>query len=269
MKHRFEGMLLASDFDGTLLDSDSAVSRENREALDYFTANGGYFTPATGRIPSVALPYCMELPVNTPCIFMNGAILYDVIADKVIERSSLPRDALRLVKTVMEEFPSLGVEIFTTDGAYVAQLSEVTKWHFGGLHLPINRVNARELLPLESWCKLNLTGDTALLSQVKTFLRPWQADFEMSSSYPLFWEITGRGIDKGAAVLRVAEQMGVSRDRIFTIGDSYNDTSMLRIAAHAFAPANAERELLEIAHTVVSHHDKHALCDVVAALEKL
>lgn len=269
MKHRFEGMLLASDFDGTLLDSDSAVSRENREALDYFTANGGYFTPATGRIPSVALPYCMELPVNTPCIFMNGAILYDVIADKAIAQSSLPREALNLVEAVMEEFPTLGVEIFTTDGAYVAQLGEVTKWHFGGLHLPLEQVDPRTILPMESWCKLNLTGDTALLSQVKSFLRPWQADFEMSSSYPLFWEITARGIDKGAAVLRVAEHMGVSRDRIFTIGDSYNDTSMLRIAAHAFAPANAEQELLDLADTVVSHHDQHALRDVIATLEKL
>lgn len=269
MKHRFEGMLLASDFDGTLLDSDSAVSRENREALDYFTANGGYFTPATGRTPGAALPYCMELPVNTPCVFMNGAVLYDAIAAKVIEQNSLPREALHLVEAVMAEFPTLGVEIFTTDGAYVAQLGEVTEKHFGMLQLSTEKVDPRTILPRESWCKLNFTGDTALIAQVQHFVRPWQEDFEMSSSYPLFWETTARGADKGAAVLRVAEHMGVSRDRIFAIGDSYNDTSMLRVAAHAFAPANAEQELLDLADTVVSHHDKHALRDVVAALEKL
>lgn len=45
---KFEGVLLASDFDDTLVGSDCEVSRGNREALEYFVREGGRFTVSTG-----------------------------------------------------------------------------------------------------------------------------------------------------------------------------------------------------------------------------
>jgi len=54
---KFDGVLLASDFDNTLLNTETArrtgaevpeVSRRNREALEYFMAGGGRFAIATG-----------------------------------------------------------------------------------------------------------------------------------------------------------------------------------------------------------------------------
>ncbi len=55
---KFDGVLLASDFDNTLLNTETArrtgaevpeVSRRNWEALEYFMAGGGRFAIATGR----------------------------------------------------------------------------------------------------------------------------------------------------------------------------------------------------------------------------
>ena len=44
---KFDGVLLVSDFDDTLYGTDLTVSRENVEAIAYFTAEGGRFTVAT------------------------------------------------------------------------------------------------------------------------------------------------------------------------------------------------------------------------------
>jgi hydroxymethylpyrimidine pyrophosphatase-like HAD family hydrolase len=46
---KFDGILLLSDLDGTLLSGTRVISPENLEALRYFMAEGGRFSVATGR----------------------------------------------------------------------------------------------------------------------------------------------------------------------------------------------------------------------------
>ena len=41
--NKFEGMLLACDMDGTLLDSSRRISERNERALRYFTEEGALF----------------------------------------------------------------------------------------------------------------------------------------------------------------------------------------------------------------------------------
>ena len=41
---KFDGMLICTDLDGTLLRRDKTVSMENLEAIEHFKAEGGYFT---------------------------------------------------------------------------------------------------------------------------------------------------------------------------------------------------------------------------------
>ena len=51
---KYDGILLCSDLDGTLSNSDGKISNENLEAIDYFCKNGGHFTLCTGRNPEFA-----------------------------------------------------------------------------------------------------------------------------------------------------------------------------------------------------------------------
>ena len=76
---RFEGVLLASDMDGTLLNSSRLIGRENREALRWFTDCGGRFCVATGRAVEVTRMYFNDIPVNAPYICLNGALVYSQI----------------------------------------------------------------------------------------------------------------------------------------------------------------------------------------------
>lgn len=269
MKKKFEGMLLASDFDGTLLDSSRKISAENREALEYFTVNGGYFTPATGRVPNAALDYCAALPVNTPCIFLNGAIIYDFYKKRILRTSGLPEAVKQLAKNIIQNFPHIGVEIFTANGAYIAHRSQVTVWHFEALHLPLNEIDMDDFIPTSSWCKVNLTGGTDELHEVMRYLQPYHAQYEMSSSNPLFYEITAHGSNKGNALLYVADLIGVSHENVFAAGDSYNDLSMLQAAAKAFVPKNADSGICAQADQLVSSNDSHAIRDVVTYLDQL
>ena len=72
----FDGCLLVSDIDGTLL-YDGIIPEENIKAIDWFKSEGGIFTIATGRAV-VAAKYSYELSrANSSLIALNGAVIYD------------------------------------------------------------------------------------------------------------------------------------------------------------------------------------------------
>ena len=63
---KFEGMLICTDLDGTLLRRDKTVSMENLEAIEHFKAEGGYFTFITGRMPYYVDDLPERVRINAP-----------------------------------------------------------------------------------------------------------------------------------------------------------------------------------------------------------
>jgi hypothetical protein len=55
--------------------------------------------------------------------------------------------------------------------------------------------------------------------------------------------ITDPAVDKGSALVRVAEDMGIRPEEILAIGDSENDLEFLKVAGLKVAVANANPEL--------------------------
>ena len=87
---KFNKVLLASDFDNTLVYTQGALERgedippmsaRNREAVEYFIQNGGYFSISTGRALPAFARYAKDLPCNAPCVIANGAAIYDFNKD--------------------------------------------------------------------------------------------------------------------------------------------------------------------------------------------
>ena len=96
----------------------------------------------------------------------------------------------------------------------------------------------------------------------------WDADYEIVFSRDNLLEVTAKGADKGGMVLRLAERLGIAREDVCCMGDEANDLSMLRVAGHAFAPANGSAAVKAVS-TVVSHAQGPAVADVVAILDRL
>ena len=74
---KFDGWLLASDLDGTLLTSDRQISPANRAAIADFVRQGGRFTVATGRARQGAAKYVAQIETNAPHIYLNGSLTCD------------------------------------------------------------------------------------------------------------------------------------------------------------------------------------------------
>ena len=259
---KFDKILLASDMDGTLLNSAHEVSRENAEAIEYFTNNGGRFTIATGRmIPAITL-YAQMLAINAPIIALNGAVVYDMERKTILSSRPHVADIKSLVRELAEMFPELGIEVVMADKMYVCRGSEVSRQHCEIIKVPyvLTDVSAAE----GECMKLNLTQSPEYLDPVENYIASKHAGaFYVVHSDPHYLEVLHSEANKGWGLKTVADIIGVARENVYAIGDNYNDIELLMNAGFAFAPSNAEQQLKDAAGMVVSSNDEHAVRDVV------
>ena len=121
---KFSGVLLASDFDDTLVPTSAlraqglsvqGTSPENCAALTYFTENGGRFTISTGRSAATFAPYAAQLPLNAPAVVSGGGALYDYSTGRYCMMTHLPPCAAADLSVLAERFPGAALELYHAD----------------------------------------------------------------------------------------------------------------------------------------------------------
>lgn len=243
---KFDGILIASDLDGTLL-YDAKVSPENREAIKYFMECGGKFTIATGRAPEFVKR--LDIPTNAPLILVNGTLVYD--SEKIIKSYTFPAEMISVVPEVMESFKVVRVSVFSPAENFIP---EPKPEYFINHIKPINKivfvfedaetaVNAREYLK-------------GKYSPEYVFERSWPEGVEMRSAYG----------GKGECLSFIKEYTGVKT--VIGAGDWENDRSLLESADISYAPTNAHPEILKLADKVLVHHKDHLIKHIVEDIEK-
>lgn len=267
---KFEGMLLACDMDGTLLDDSKQIPAENLCALQYFTEQGGRLSLETGRSPHAIGAYTAQLPVNAPYSVMNGSLICDKHS-QILHCTGMPKQAKAMVEYALLNNSQFGCEIFTAETALIRQMSSHTLQHMRKLHLDYQMLSDEQFAKssTDDWCTINFTGEPEPIAALtQDLLIRYPGMFDVTSSMPTFCEITAAGVNKGSALRYIVEYL-LDVERVFAIGDSYNDESMLQEAQISFAPANAEPEVLQNVDVTVSSNNAHAVADVVEYLERM
>lgn len=266
---KFDGVLLVSDFDGTLCDDKSVIPQENLRALEYFYAQGGRFTVATGRTPVTFGKYAKPLGINAPAILFNGAVLYDFEADKLLKHATLPPDTPEVLAALCAEMPELGFEAHCQDKLYVFRPNWVTDYHMGiiGGSMTYTPCEIDEMP--QPWTKAIVQQEHEMLLRARAWLEAHYAGrYELVFSDPLYLEVIPKGCTKGGAVRWLAETLGIGTEHVYCVGDSQNDLSMLRVSAVPLAPADCSDEVKDVGAHLLRPCGEGTVADAVAFLDK-
>lgn len=263
---KFQGVLLASDFDGTLIDEDGNILQEDLDAVRGFINRGGVFTVATGRARRAFLKEYPRLTLNAPAVISNGAVIYDFEAGRPAVQTILGPTALPDFTRLSESFPDMAMEIYSGDTIYAHNYNEVTRIHLEHvgaecIHSHISKV------PLP-WTNLLLEQERPMLEAAREFIAerfPGRYEAVFSNAYLL--EVTAPGGNKGGAVLKLADMLGIKN--IYCVGDNENDVPMLKAATLGFAPENATPEAKAAANRVVSSCRNGCIRDVIGILDTM
>ena len=187
---KFTGVLLASDFDNTLLYTERArrgmgeiprVSEGNRKALTYFMENGGKFAIATGRALPAFLKFADQVPMNAPGVICNGAALYDFETETYLSTVLLDESIRARGQEVLDRFPTTALEAYHIDNViHAVRPNLYTRQHEHVTHVAVTESPSLLEVPLPLG-KIMFEEDHALLEEVKAWIeqQPWSAGYEV------------------------------------------------------------------------------------------
>ena len=265
---KFEGILLCTDLDGTLLNSERRISEENRRAIDYFKSQGGLFTFITGRMPFFSQKIYEEVQPNAPYGCINGGGIYDFEAGEYVYKKFLPREALELVEYAEKNVPGIGISVYTFEKIYFSKENEAM--HFFRLVTGVKN-EVKPYKDIDEPLTKVVFGDTNPESLVKLEkllkAHPLAEKFDFVASEKILFEILPKGADKGSVLPRLASHLGIDESKIVAVGDYYNDVAMLRAARFGVAVANACDAAKEAANYHTVSNEEHAIAQIIADIE--
>jgi Cof subfamily protein (haloacid dehalogenase superfamily) len=259
--------LLALDLDDTLLRSDLTISLRTRSLVKKAVNAGVVVALASGRVVEALEPYVSQLGLHKNRGYLicgNGIEIRESDTGKLIYQNRLSVPVAELVYRYAdaEGFP---VQIYEDDVIYVSRENEYADYdqHLTGLK---QVVPADFRTKIASGCgKLLIPGDPMILEPLEKLFRTYLGDeITLFTSKPYFLEILPKDTDKGTALARVAEQMGISRDAVMAVGDSMNDEAMIRWAGYGVAMQNGDERLKKIAPLVTAaSNDEDGVADLI------
>ncbi len=264
---RYEGIVLLSDVDGTLIDENNRISQENIEAIEYFRAHGGKFTLATGRVPPALMPILAGITLDFPCICHNGCSIYDIEKQAYVHTIPLSKMAKKAAEEIMRNFPESGVEIMTTEGIYVVKQTAATDHHItfeeieGFYGETFDTVNV-------PWLKILFAQGDEETTKISERMKDskWNDSFSLIRTHRYYYEIFHKEASKGAALLNLCSLYGVDIKNVAAIGDNENDISMLKLSAVSAATGNASDFVKQYADMVTRRNDESAVADFISKL---
>ncbi len=275
----FDGMLLISDFDNTLVYTEDALrlcvdmpslSDKNRAAVTHFMAEGGIFSVATGRAKPAFETVVDDIPMNGPSILFNGAAIYDFSKHEYLCTAFLPEQVREHITQVVTDLPGVAAELYHDDNSiHALHANEITRHHMHITHAPSVEVASMDEVP-SPISKALFSVEEAELPALLTYLhaQPWCGDYEVVSSAVTLVELTAKGANKGGMVARLAGLLHIRQENVVCVGDHANDISMLQWAGLGCAPANAIAQVRALAGVhLLPDCREDAIAALIAELE--
>ena len=260
--------LVATDLDGTALRSDGSVSDRTAAALRAAEDGGVMVVVATGRPPRWMRPIADALGHTGIAVCSNGAVVYDLHTDRVLEHTAISRDVvLAVAAAVRAAVPGVAFAVETRDTGFGREesypVSRVVDLESDGI-----RVGSLDELAGNDVVKLlvrhgELDPD-GLLSAAREVAGEL-AELTHSSRTGLL-EISASGVTKAATLARIADEHGIAAEDVVAFGDMPNDLPMLAWAGRGYAMANAHPEVLAAAEHVAPSNDEDGMAQVVEKL---
>ncbi|KJQ55763.1 Cof-type HAD-IIB family hydrolase [Microbacterium sp. SA39] len=260
--------LIATDLDGTLLDSSSQVSARIRAALDAARQRGIHVVPVTARQPIGLRVIAADAAFDGWALCSNGAYAVHLTDGRMLFAEELPPETIRtLAEALAASIPGLlfasvrdAGETFVAQRGYaeIADLSDHKRdpKTMGGV--PLEQVLSApsvkfvirhpELAPAALFDTLGSLGLTG---------------FEATLSGAPFVEVMAEGVTKATGLARLCAHLEIERADVVAFGDALNDVEMLRWAGHGVAMDGAADVVQDAADETTASNDDDGVARVI------
>ena len=264
--------LIASDMDGTLLNHNHKIPKENVELINYAKNQGIEFVVATGRAYYEALPALNEENINCDVISFNGGIVYDKNGNIISITPMLPKDLYYTIE-ILKSF-DISYQLYTKNTIYTTSIETDINAYIdlirsNGYEPDVEHLRAEaqqklevgyitEVENIELYLNekenppikiIAISNDISKLENAAKLLSE-NTSISVTSSGANNIEIMHKNATKGEALKEIAKIYGINLENAVAIGDNLNDQAMLDIVGYSVAMKNGNTILKEQAKYV-------------------
>lgn len=266
---KFDGILICTDLDGTLMKNDKTVSHENLEAIEYFKSEGGKFTFITGRMPYFSRKIFDTVRPNAPVGCINGGGIYDYCKEEYLMLNLLPVNVREVVSDIAETVAGIGVILNCKDKLYFPYDNEGTALHRRLTGMPYLGADIESFdIPIAKVVFADMREEAILRVAELLDAHPRAKEFDFIRSEKLLYEILPKGNSKGNLLREMSRILGIDMKRTVALGDYNNDVSMIEAAGVGIAVSNAVDEAKAVADRITVSNEEHALARTVEEIER-
>jgi Cof subfamily protein (haloacid dehalogenase superfamily) len=260
--------LVASDIDGTILGHDGRISERTVRAFHACRDAGVELVFVTGRPPRWLHPLREQLGHAGTVICSNGAVVWDLEADRVVSARALELDAVFEARRIIQRL--------RPDALFAAET-------LAGFHLEPHFLgsNSAGLLAEVTPAPLHETlrpGDAVV--KLMAIIREGTADEFLAEVSPAvahlaaathsapnmaLLELSLPGVNKAVTLAEYAASLGVDARDVVAFGDMPNDIEMLRWAGNGYAMASGHPDAIRAAGQQAPHFDDDGVAQILEA----
>lgn len=257
--------LIASDLDGTFLQTGGTVSPENVAAIARAHANGLETIFVTGR----PTRWMRQIPEMTGheglALVCNGALLMDLITQETVYAELLAADAgLQAAAALQELDPdiSFAVELDRHDVSFLVDDKYRPRWEIKNTP-PATDIET--MFATDIVVKLLARPSDRIQQNADQFLIDAQkalagiVDVTHSNFLDLMIEMSSIGVNKGTGLEKLAASKGLKASDVAAVGDMPNDVPMIAWAGRGAAVENAHDWVKAAANEHVPSNDDHGV----------
>ncbi|MDD5743787.1 MAG: Cof-type HAD-IIB family hydrolase [Mesotoga sp.] len=253
--------LIVIDLDGTLLNSDKSISRENEEAIIEALGRGVHVSISTGRSYVSGHKYVEQLGISVPVSYQNGALViegYDG-AMRIISQCLLgTAEAVEIYNRSRERglnslifFDFFKLPDISTAGLFD---SPYRGYYAHNAYRIVLEEDPSKRIREPGIAEIAIEGEEERIIEMIEAMRPGPDRVTVVKNDALeshaFYEFFGPGVGKSNGLQHILEHLKIDREEVAYIGDNYNDLDILKRCPLPVVMANAPDQVKEHAKIV-------------------
>lgn len=260
--------LVASDIDGTILGHDGKISDRTVRAFHACRDAGVELVFVTGRPPRWLSPLQDQLGHAGTVICSNGAVVWDLEADKVVSSQALDLADVLAARTIIKELrPTARFAVETLDGFQLEPgfLEDESSELLGGFDpKPLSETLKSTDAVVKFLAIVREGTPDEFLAQVRPAVGHLASVTHSAPSVALL-ELSRPGLNKAVTLAGYAASLGIDAADVVAFGDMPNDIEMLRWAGHGYAMASGHPDAILAAGQQAPHFDDDGVAQVLEA----
>ena len=262
--------LIATDLDGTIVPHNGEISQRTIDVFRRAKEMGIHIFFVTGRPPRWMGEIRDAFGFGS-AICGNGAMLYDLLEDKVLEEWLISVEAQKeTVTRLRKAIPEISFAV-ESHNYFHRERIYIPRWDIGLDNIGVESIEELMVSPalklLARCSQQELSSDEMLeiahheLHDIVTVTH--------SNPYDSLLEISALGVSKGATLARMAARLGVEAKDCVTFGDNPNDFSMLEWAGRSYAMADGHPDGIRYAKAMAPAHTDQGVAIILEELLQL